>query len=140
VSAVCLESDPGLHLTAKEREKPVVMTDPNRPDNPIVYVSQRFLDLTGFAEREVMGHNCRFLQCDATGEEVVRRMAAAIADERAFAIDIVNCARDGTPFWNRLRIRPAYNAAGELVRFIGVQNPIPETAVNPKVRDLPILW
>lgn len=40
----------------------MIITDPRRPDNPIVFVNDAFLRLTGYERREVMGRNCRFLQ------------------------------------------------------------------------------
>lgn len=38
------------------------ISDPSQPDNPIVYASQKFYDMTGYTEHEVLGRNCRFLQ------------------------------------------------------------------------------
>jgi PAS domain S-box-containing protein len=48
-----------------------VVTDPNLPDNPIVYASQGFLDLTGYARAQVVGRNCRFLQGPDTDSKAV---------------------------------------------------------------------
>jgi len=50
-----------LALVAVERTRmPMVITDPRKPDNPIVLANQAFLDLTGYAASEVLGRNCRF--------------------------------------------------------------------------------
>jgi PAS domain-containing protein len=50
-------------LVAVERTcKPMVMSDPNQPDNPIVLANHAFLDLTGYSAEEVVGRNSRFLQ------------------------------------------------------------------------------
>ena len=38
------------------------VTDPALPDNPIVYATQGFLNLTGYTLEQVVGRNCRFLQ------------------------------------------------------------------------------
>ncbi len=40
----------------------VVITDPNQPQNPIVYVNPAFLQLTGYSEAEVLGQTYQFLQ------------------------------------------------------------------------------
>src|SRR5918995_455238 len=40
----------------------IVITDPNQPDDPIVYVNPAFERMTGYAAEEVLGRNCRFLQ------------------------------------------------------------------------------
>jgi|GEM_PF-6924673 len=41
---------------------PMILTDPNQPDNPIVFANQAFLNMTGYAIAEIVGRNCRFLQ------------------------------------------------------------------------------
>jgi len=38
--------------------------------------------------------------------------------------------KDGTEFWNRLRIRPLFDDKGKLQYFAGVQNPIPAEEVR----------
>ena len=43
---------------------PMVITDPRRDDNPIVFVNDAFLKLTGYTRMEVVGRNCRFLRGD----------------------------------------------------------------------------
>ena len=39
----------------------IVITDPNGPDDPIVYVNPAFTEMTGYAPEEAVGRNCRFL-------------------------------------------------------------------------------
>lgn len=39
-----------------------VVCDPGLPDCPIVFASEKFLQMTGYEKDEVVGHNCRFLQ------------------------------------------------------------------------------
>jgi len=41
-----------------------------------------------------------------------------------FMVDILNYREDGTQFLNRLRIRPIFDERGEVVDFIGAQNPV----------------
>ena len=50
-----------------------VLSDPRRPDCPIVFASEPFLRMTGYGRDEVVGRNCRFLQrrplpCGGEGE------------------------------------------------------------------------
>ena len=40
----------------------MIVTNPRLDDNPIVFVNDAFLRLTGYGRDEIMGHNCRFLQ------------------------------------------------------------------------------
>lgn len=53
---------------------PMVLTDPNQPDNPIVFVNRAFLDLTQYREDEVLGRNCRMLQGEQTDPNTVAEL------------------------------------------------------------------
>ncbi|MBE2319303.1 SpoIIE family protein phosphatase [Solirubrobacter sp. CPCC 204708] len=98
-----------------------LLTDPHRPDHPIVYVNQSFLDMTGYAEDEVLGRNCRFLQGADTDPEAIDELRRAIAEERSTTVHLRNYRKDGTPFWNEVHIAPVRDADGTVARFVGVQ-------------------
>ncbi|MBK9771098.1 MAG: PAS domain-containing protein [Candidatus Obscuribacter sp.] len=38
----------------------VCITNPRLPDNPIIYVNDAFLEMTGFSKHQILGRNCRF--------------------------------------------------------------------------------
>ncbi len=102
----------------------VVITDPTQPDNPIIYVNDSFIRLTGYTREEVIGKNCRFLQGTLTDPAAVGRLRAALHEERPCLLELLNYRKDGTPFWNALSISPLHNAAGDLTHFVGVQTDI----------------
>ena len=118
-------------LTDEERAQSVVIADPGRDDMAIIFVSDEFETQTGYPAEEVLGRNCRFLQGADTDPAAVQAIRDAIADEREISIDILNYRKDGTPFWNRLRIRPLYDDNGKLLYFAGAQNPIDAGEANP---------
>ena len=62
---------------------PVVVSDPRQKDNPIVYVSNDFLCLTGYSSDEVIGQNCRFLQGPATERRHITEIRDALREERS---------------------------------------------------------
>ncbi len=86
---------------------PMVVSNPRLADNPIVYVNESFCRLTGYGREEIIGRNCRFLQCAETDPDTVARIRAAIMAPAAIEIDIRNARKDGTPFWNRLLMAPS---------------------------------
>lgn len=100
---------------------PMILTDPRQSDNPIVFSNKAFLDLTGYAEAEVVGRNCRFLQGTDTDRETVRELRDAIAAEEAISIEILNYRRDGSAFWNAVFVAPVYHADGQLIYFFASQ-------------------
>jgi PAS domain S-box-containing protein len=107
--------------TIEMTRMPMVITDPNRPDNPVVFANAAFLDLTGYQRKEIYGHNCRFLQGALTSHETVRQLREAVAQRRPVAVEILNYRKDGTHFWNALFIGPVYDEAGRLLYFFSSQ-------------------
>jgi PAS domain S-box-containing protein len=117
-----LESRGNVFFAAVEMTRmPMILTDPNVPDNPIVFANKAFLDLTGYEEAEVVGRNCRFLQGAMTDREAVAEMRQSIAKAEAVSLEIINYKRDGTPFWNAVFIGPVYDTSGKLLYFFASQ-------------------
>ncbi|MDP4026754.1 PAS domain S-box protein [Methylobacterium sp. NEAU 140] len=109
---------------------PMIVTDPNRPNDPIVFANRAFLELTGYAADEVMGRNCRFLQGPDTEPNRLAELRAALAEDRDIALEITNHRRDGTPFVNHLFVGPVYGADGRLLYRFGSQLDVTEVHRN----------
>ncbi|PRY23123.1 PAS domain S-box-containing protein [Aliiruegeria haliotis] len=118
------EEDLIARLDSDERSMSVVITNPALPDNPMIYVSDEFEAHTGYAPDEVLGQNCRFLQGPETDPNAVEAIRAALKARTTFTIDILNYRKSGEPFMNRLRIRPLFDDTGDLLYYVGAQNPI----------------
>jgi PAS domain S-box-containing protein len=104
----------------------VVITDPNQPDDPIVYVNPAFERTTGYAAEEVLGHNCRFLQRDDRAQPALEELKAAVCEGRDCTVVLRNYRKDGTQFWNELSIYPVRDEDGRMTNFVGVQNDVTE--------------
>jgi len=121
-------------IVGDDAQRSALITDPAQSDNPVVFASQGFYRLTGYDPDEVIGGNCRMLQGADTDPQAVAEIREAIAARRPITRDILNYRKDGTPFWNRLRIRPVDDPQSGGERFVGVQNEI----APGEVRDAPI--
>jgi PAS domain S-box-containing protein len=112
----------GVFFAAIEMTRmPMILTDPNQDDNPIVFANKAFLDLTGYEEAEVLGRNCRFLQGAQTDRNAVAELRDAVDARSAIALELLNYRRDGSPFWNAVFIGPVYDRAGDLRYFFASQ-------------------
>nr|AML78213.1 putative LOV domain-containing protein [Glycyrrhiza glabra] len=98
-----------------------VLTNPHLPDMPIVYASDAFLKLTGYARDEVLGHNCRFLGGGNTDTSTLHLIRESIKTEQPCTVRILNYRKDKSSFWNLLHISPLRNASGKVAYFVGVQ-------------------
>ncbi|MBJ7353269.1 MAG: PAS domain-containing protein [Thermoleophilaceae bacterium] len=104
----------------------VVITDALAEDNPIIYATPAFANLTGYAPEELIGRNCRILQGARTDPETVKQIGEALAAGRSCEVELINYRKDGTTFWNHLAISPVLDDGGTLTHFIGVQTDVTE--------------
>ena len=104
----------------------IVITDPNLPDNPIVYVNPAFEKTTGYTMEEAIGRNCRFLQGEDRNQPAIEELRACIREGQECRVVLRNYRRDGTRFWNELYVSPVHDDAGNLTNFVGVQNDVTE--------------
>ena len=112
----------GVFFAAIEMTRmPMILTDPNLDDNPIVFANKAFLDLTGYEEEEILGRNCRFLQGSQTDRNAVAELRHAVENKSAVALELLNYRRDGTPFWNAVFVGPVYDTGGTLRYFFASQ-------------------
>nr|AML79256.1 putative LOV domain-containing protein [Bazzania trilobata] len=110
-----------LATTLERIEKNFVITDPRLPDNPIIFASDHFLELTEYTREEIIGRNCRFLQGPDTDIGVVRKISDAIKNQQNITVQLLNYTKTGKPFWNLFHLEAMKDSKGELQYFIGVQ-------------------
>lgn len=100
---------------------PMLITDPNQPDNPIVFVNSAFSRLTAFEHDEIIDRNCRFLQGPQTDRDDVRRLRDAIEAREPIELELLNYRKDGQTFWNRLLVSPVFDEDGKVTYFFASQ-------------------
>nr|AML76537.1 putative LOV domain-containing protein [Gyrocarpus americanus] len=110
-----------LATTLERIEKNFVITDPRLPDNPIIFASDSFLELTEYSREEIIGRNCRFLQGPETDQETVSRIRDAVREQKEITVQLINYTKTGKKFWNLFHMQPVHDQKGELQYFIGVQ-------------------
>nr|AML76334.1 putative LOV domain-containing protein [Myodocarpus sp. BC-2016] len=143
------EKRKGLDLaTTLERiEKNFVITDPRLPDNPIIFASDSFLELTEYSREEILGRNCRFLQGPETDPATVKKIRDAIDNQKDVTVQLINYTKTGKKFWNLFHLQPMRDQKGEVQYFIGVQldgsqhveplhNCIPETTAKESAKQV----
>lgn len=112
------------HHAMASTEHGIVVTDPNQPDNPIIYCNPEFQRMTGYAEHEILGRNCRFLQNDDRDQSALEPLREAIHRRQGCRVVLRNYRQNGEMFWNELLLSPVFNESGELSNFVGEQTDV----------------
>jgi PAS domain S-box-containing protein len=115
----------------------ITITDPDRDDNPMIYVNDAFVEMTGYPRAEVIGRNCRFLQGPDTDPDRVASVRESIDAEEPVSIDLRNYRKDGTEFWNHLDIAPVRDDDGVVTNWVGFQQDV--TGRKRRLRQLGII-
>ena len=127
---------PELHLrAAAASELSFTLSDPNLPDNPLIWVNPAFEQVSGYSAGEALGQNCRFLQGPGTDPVVVKQVRTALEAKETFADVLLNYRKDGTPFWNQVVVSPVLDADGELTHFVGIQADVTERVEAQLARE-----
>jgi PAS domain S-box-containing protein len=104
----------------------ICITNPNAPDHPIVYASPSFAKMSGYAQHELIGQNCRILQGPQTDSSAVAALRLAIDQRSDCTVELLNYRKDGSPYWNNVSISPVLDACGCVTHFVGIQTDVTE--------------
>ncbi|KAL7541902.1 hypothetical protein ACHAWF_007047 [Thalassiosira exigua] len=130
-----LRSDFSLIESLTSGQQNFVLSDPRLPDNPIVFASPGFYELTGYTREQVLGRNCRFLQGAGTDRRAVDVIRTAVANGTDATVCMLNYRADGTPFWNQLFVAALRDGDNCIVNYVGVQTMIEPNAGASALED-----
>ncbi|MBG6119831.1 MULTISPECIES: PAS domain-containing protein [unclassified Sphingobium] len=89
--------------------------------NAIIAVNDAFERLSGYAESDIIGQNCRLLSGAGTCPTSRALLRQAIEAGRPALVTLINYRKDGQAFHNAVMIAPVYDESGCLAFFIGTQ-------------------
>ncbi|KAI0697006.1 hypothetical protein BC835DRAFT_1271027 [Cytidiella melzeri] len=155
LARVVTRPNPKIVLGPVDMTCSFVVVDVRRYDSPIVYASPTFCKLTGYAEHEVIGRNCRFLQSpdgvvqrgeprQHTAQEAVTHMRKSLTADKECQASLINYRKDGSAFVNLVTVIPIRGGihnmpeeADDVVYQIGFQVDLTEqpNAILQKLRD-----
>ena len=136
-----MEPDYRLMQSLITSQQNFVLSDPQLPDNPIIYASEGFLRLSGYSRQEILGRNCCFLQGPKTDPAAVALVRQGLADGEDVSVCLLNYRKDGSTFWNQFFLGALKDSAGKVVNYVGVQcevNMQPVSGIKDRVKKLPL--
>ena len=99
----------------------ITLADPDIEDMPIIYANKAFETMTGYAQAEIIGRNCRFLQGTDRDQDALFHLRKAIDERLPVEVDIRNYKKSGEMFHNHLTLTPLFDDENQLLYYLGVQ-------------------
>jgi PAS domain S-box-containing protein len=95
-----------------------VITDPTLPNNPVVYATQGFLNLTGYTLDQIRGRNCGFFQGPETDSNAAEKISDAFAQGNDMSAVVLQYRSDKTTFWTNVAVSPLRDEEGNISNFL----------------------
>jgi len=109
-------------LIARHCSDSIVFTD---ADGKVLWVNDPFTEMTGYTLKDMLGKKPgTVLQGADTDPETVQDISQAIQARVEIDCEILNYAKDGTPYWIDLTITPVRNSEGVLTHFMSIERDI----------------
>ena len=103
-------------VAAETTRMPIVFTNAKKPDNPIIFVNDAFLRLTGYNRDEVLAQSFSFLLAEGTDHGDLADIDAAFAGHE-YEPEIHYARRDGSEFWATIFVCPVTDESGQVVQY-----------------------
>tara|TARA_B100000676_G_C18032355_1_gene819521 strand:- start:364 stop:1623 length:1260 start_codon:yes stop_codon:yes gene_type:complete len=104
----------------------ISISDPDIPDNPLIYCNHAFCTISGYSKKEAVGQSNNFLQGSDTDQTTIAEINAAIRSKSTITTEILHYRKNGTPFWSRLTVSPVFDARDGLINFVSTHQDITE--------------
>ena len=115
---------PFLAPALDEVSNGVTLADARDGAYALVFVNRAFERLTGDSPAEALGKNCRFLQGAGTDPRAVEVIRTAISRGEPCHVCLRNYRKDGTAFFNELKLLPIRAQDGGVEYYVGIQNDV----------------
>jgi PAS domain S-box-containing protein len=101
-------------VAAEKTRMAMLFTNAKKANNRIVFANEAFLNLTGFARKEVLGVSFMALMTRGTKSEAVAEIEAAFSGRAESDPEICFQRKNGSDFWASLFISPVCDETGKV--------------------------
>ena len=90
----------------------------------IKYVSEKIHELTGYSAEEVIGQNPRIFKTEKTRPSLHARLWNTISNGYEWNGELCNRRKDGSTYWEHLRVSPIFDANSTITHYVAVKQDI----------------
>lgn len=130
------ETQQNLENTLREYESQKLAMDQHSivsiadKNGNITYVNNRFCDISGFSEAELIGKNHRIIKSDEHNHEFYKNIWNTISNGNVWHGEIKNRKRNGDHYWVESTIVPFLDESGKPYQYVSVRTDITEIKNN----------
>ncbi|MCK5547062.1 MAG: PAS domain S-box protein [Rhodospirillaceae bacterium] len=90
----------------------------------IIYVNDKFCDVSGFSKEELIGKNHRIVKSDGHRPKFFKDLWGAISNGEVWHGELKNKAKDGHYYWVMTTIVPTLNANGKPFQYVSIRTDV----------------
>ena len=102
----------------------VFVIDAQKPDFPVTYANQAFQKMTGYAKSEIIGRSYFLLYGVDADPRVVSEIKQTLLKGKSFHGEMLNFRKDGTKYFNLLRIALVHDSRGVVTHYVGIETDV----------------
>ncbi|OQX78283.1 MAG: hypothetical protein B6D64_07040 [Bacteroidetes bacterium 4484_276] len=110
-----------LYQSIQQSPVSVVISD---MDEKVIYVNQKFIDVTGYTREEAIGSTPELIKSGKTPGKTYENLRKTLDLGKEFQGEFLNRKKNGEFFWEHVSISPVKNDIGEITHYIAVKEDI----------------
>ncbi|MBT3884248.1 MAG: EAL domain-containing protein [Rhodospirillaceae bacterium] len=102
----------------------VVITNPNMPDNPIVFVNPAFVPPPNISRDNLLGKPFQILFQNREDRSALKHLLKDVKRQKLARAVLPRFANGGSPTWHELRLNPVLGDNGRVNYYLGIQTDV----------------
>jgi two-component system sensor kinase FixL len=102
----------------------IFIIDAQRRGFPIIYCNQSFQAMTGYPEKDLLGHNYFLLYGGKADRWIATEIKETLRQNKPFHGETLHSRNNGEKYWNYLRIAPVRDLGGVVTHYVGIQTDV----------------
>jgi len=123
-NAVRREAEQQLQMLSTAVEQSPASVSITDPDGIVLYANPKFLEVSGYAHDEVIGHGSNLLKSGEMPQEVYRDLHDSVHAGKDWRGELLNRKKDGSLFWETVSISPIRSDGDAITHFVAVKEDI----------------